>query len=219
MESLRPRTRVLVACRGEVARPLPCSCETTQSAASMRRSARRKSLGPRRDLDRLGQTIQRKSCRCSGRGSRSRTRLAVSSRRLASGCAAWCFDSFTQACGCATRQEAEGAPSALVGSMVQVKSMPRPITSAGSMPAFLEDGQGSRSNTSIVIGVGRAQSGCSTTPLSAALRRSRHSHSDGPNAGDLTAVGHVNQQRRPNIGAKVHANDTLDSIQLYSESS
>ncbi len=57
--------------------------------------------------------------------------------RSASGCAAWCFQSLTQACG--SRRSSgtwhSGVPSAVVGSIVhEVKSTPMPMTSAGSMP-------------------------------------------------------------------------------------
>ena len=58
--------------------------------------------------------------------------------RSASGCAAWCFQSFTQAWGSrrSSGSAQRGVPSALVGSIVQaVKSMPTPTTSAGSTPA------------------------------------------------------------------------------------
>ncbi len=58
--------------------------------------------------------------------------------RSASGWAAWCFHSLTQACGLRRNsgRAASGVPSALVGSIVQaVKSMPTPMTSAASTPA------------------------------------------------------------------------------------
>ena len=64
-------------------------------------------------------------------------RAAVSLIRSASGWAAWCFHSFTHACGFARSSGsiASGVPSAVAGSIVQaVKSMPRPMTSAGSTP-------------------------------------------------------------------------------------
>ncbi len=57
--------------------------------------------------------------------------------RSASGWAAWCFHSFTHACGLPRSSSSthSGVPSASVGSIVQaVKSIPIPITSAGSTP-------------------------------------------------------------------------------------
>ena len=55
----------------------------------------------------------------------------------ASGCAAWCFQSLTHACGSrryASRKHS-GVPSLVVGSIVHaVKSMPIPMTWAGSTP-------------------------------------------------------------------------------------
>ena len=58
--------------------------------------------------------------------------------RSASGWAAWCFHSFTQAWGLRRNcgSAASGVPSALAGSMVQaVKSTPTPMTLAASTPA------------------------------------------------------------------------------------
>ncbi len=57
--------------------------------------------------------------------------------RSACGCAAWCFHSFTHACGLAANSGSaiSGVPSALTGSIVHaVKSMAMPATARGSTP-------------------------------------------------------------------------------------
>src|SRR6266545_1750625 len=57
--------------------------------------------------------------------------------RSACRCAAWCFQSFGYACGSPSRpgRRHSGVPSASVGRIVQaVKSVPMPMTSAGSTP-------------------------------------------------------------------------------------
>ena len=79
----------------------PVSCQTTQSAASISRSAARVDLG------RLAQDLQRLREEPLGRDLAAvalEPRLAPLARRpalirSASGWAAWCFQSFTQACG------------------------------------------------------------------------------------------------------------------------
>ena len=58
--------------------------------------------------------------------------------RSASGCAAWCFQSLTQACGLARKAGSieRAVPSAVAGSIVHaVTSTPMPMMSAGSTAA------------------------------------------------------------------------------------
>ncbi len=117
----------------------PVSCHTIQSAASRIRSAASYTAGAsRRTWSALGKNHSdeiRPPYRSShGSPSSAATRLMSS----ASGCAAWCFQSLTQACGSRRQRSTwhSGVPSARVGRIVHaVKSIPRPMTSAGSMPA------------------------------------------------------------------------------------
>ena len=116
----------------------PVSRHTTQSAASIRRSARAYTSGA---SSRIWSALLKNHSELilpPYFGSQaSPRRAAVSLIRSASGWAAWCFHSLTQACGFArsSGRTASGVPSAVTGSIVQaVKSMPRPMTSAGSTP-------------------------------------------------------------------------------------
>ncbi len=62
---------------------------------------------------------------------------AISFRRFACACAAWCFHNLTQAWGRCAYSSIRQRACALAGSMVQaVKSIPRPITCSGEMPPW-----------------------------------------------------------------------------------
>jgi hypothetical protein len=98
-------------------------------------------VGPAVDLGRLVEDLQRlaeeplaRDLAAVARQPRLARRRAVSLMRSACGWAAWCFQSFTQACGSSRRSGSRqsGVPSRRVGSIVQaVKSMAMPTTSAG----------------------------------------------------------------------------------------
>ena len=146
--------------RGEVARrreavalrPHRLVAGGAARCASRRRSAARRPSRPPRSAGRRARrpraprrgsaapsrrTTRTRSCRRSAASHGSPRSAATALIRSASGCAAWCFQSFTHACGSARRSSSRqsGVPSASVGSIVQaVKSMPTPITSAGSTP-------------------------------------------------------------------------------------
>ena len=128
--SRRLRPHRLVAGRAVVLRvSTPVSCQTIQSAASIRRSARRVDLGSlAQDLQRLREEPLGRDLAAVPRRARARRgRVATSLTSSASGWAAWCFQSFTHACGRKRRSGSwqSGVPSAVVGSIVhEVKSMP-----------------------------------------------------------------------------------------------
>jgi hypothetical protein len=117
---------------------MPVRRQTTQSAASIRRSAAAYTSGASSTIWSALAKNHSELILPPYLGSHAwPVRAAVSLILSASGWAAWCFQSLTHACGFARSSGSRhsGVPSAVVGSMVQaVKSTPRPITSAASTP-------------------------------------------------------------------------------------
>ena len=117
--------------------------------------------------------------------------------RSASGWAAWCFQSLIQAWGLSrySGSRQSGVPSAMVGSMVQaVKSMPMPMTSAGSTPLSASRPARWLEHLDVVV---RVLQRPVRLELDAALGQRLVDNAVGivvHGRGDLAAVGHIDQQ-------------------------